>query len=182
MGQIITIDFRGDELFGFRRDDGEFVALRPMVEAMGMDWSAQFRRVKRDPILAEGVAMMATPTGQEAVCLRLDLINGWLFGIDSTRVTNEATRAKVQAYQREGYRVLAQAFGAIRAPNTNEVAFGTACNLVTEARRSYGKAAARELWPRLGLPMTPAMVTVLTAMTATPHHKQGTLFPVEGGR
>lgn len=177
MGQIITIDFRGDALFGFRREDGEYVALRPMVEAMGMDWSAQLKRVKRDPILSEGVAMMATPSGQEAACLRLDLINGWLFGIDSTRVTNEATRTKVQAYQREGYRVLAQAFGASRQPDAVDIAYGTACNLVTEARRSYGKQAARELWPQLGLPMTPAMRTVLAASTApSSPPPQGSLF------
>ena len=67
MGQIITVNFRGDTLYGFERDDGVFVALKPVVEAMGMDWSAQFRRVKRDPILSEGIAIMATPFGRAAI-------------------------------------------------------------------------------------------------------------------
>jgi hypothetical protein len=76
MGQIITVNFRGDELYGFERDDGVFVALRPIVEAMGLDWSGQLQRLKRDPILSEGVVIMPTPFGrggaQDAACLKLE--------------------------------------------------------------------------------------------------------------
>lgn len=61
MGNIVTANFRGSEFYGFQERDGVWVALRPIVEAMGLDWSAQLKRVKRDPILSEGVAMMATP-------------------------------------------------------------------------------------------------------------------------
>lgn len=64
MGKIITVNFRGDDLYGFENDDGIFVALKPIVESMGMDWSAQLQRVKRDPILAEGMVIMTTPLGQ----------------------------------------------------------------------------------------------------------------------
>lgn len=76
MTSIVTADFRGDTLFGFEEGDQTYVGLKPIVEAMGMDWSAQYRRVQRDPILSEGIAMMATPFGrggdQEAVCLKRD--------------------------------------------------------------------------------------------------------------
>jgi hypothetical protein len=89
MGNIITVNFRGDHLYGFENDDGTFVALKPIVESMGLDWSAQLKRVKRDPILSEGMAIMATPFGrggdQEVACLKLDLVNGWLFTIDDER-------------------------------------------------------------------------------------------------
>jgi hypothetical protein len=34
------------------------------AEAMGLDWSGQYRRTQRDPILSEGIAVMATPFGR----------------------------------------------------------------------------------------------------------------------
>lgn len=40
--------------------------------------------------------MMRTPFGrgwaQETVCIKLDLVNGWLFDIDSSRIKDEAMR------------------------------------------------------------------------------------------
>ncbi len=83
MGKIITVNFRGDELFGFEADDGVFVALKPIVESMGLNWSGQEQRVKRDPILSEGICVMHIPFGrgggQDTLCLKFDLVNGWLF-------------------------------------------------------------------------------------------------------
>lgn len=171
MGEIVTVNFRGDQLYGFKQDDGTFLALKPMVEAMGLDWSAQLKRVKRDPILAEGMAMMATPFGrggdQECACIKLELINGWLFTIDSSRITNEDVRQKVQTYQRECYQVLHDHFAGKRqrqsideiesdpddTPSTNERR-----SLVAEARQTFGQQAARQLWFDQKLPIVPAML------------------------
>lgn len=63
MNKIMTVSFRGTELYGFDLSGIVFVALKPIVHGMGLDWSAQFRRVQRDPILKEGIAMMAIPFG-----------------------------------------------------------------------------------------------------------------------
>lgn len=57
MGEIVTVNFRGDELYGFRQDDGVFLALKPVVEAMGLTWEPQRQRIQRDPILSEGTSM-----------------------------------------------------------------------------------------------------------------------------
>lgn len=192
MGNIVTVEFRGDRLYGFESDDGVFVALKPIVESMGLDWSAQFRRVKRDPILAEGIAMMATPFGrggdQEAVCLKLDLVNGWLFTIDTARIQDEAVREKVIVYQRECYGVLARHFagksGADRIPHvspeeiTPEEPVAIRRQLVTEGRQTFGLQAARELWFKLGLPTTPSMLAEqgqgeLFTYTAVQKHETG---------
>jgi hypothetical protein len=60
--------------------NGPFLALKPMVEAMGPVLTAQLKRAKRDPILSEGMAMMTTPFGrggdQECACIKLDLGRG----------------------------------------------------------------------------------------------------------
>lgn len=171
MGSIITVNFRGDQLYGFENDDGVFVALKPIVESMGMDWSAQLKRVKRDPILAEGMAIMATPFGrggdQDAVCLKMDLVNGWLFTIDSSRIKDDSVRDKVMLYQRECYGVLfkhfykgAKAEDHIVIEDHEETATAEAAKvrLVTEARQTFGARPAGELWFKLGLPTVPSMV------------------------
>lgn len=170
MGQIITVNFRGDQLYGFENDDGTFVALKPIVESMGMDWSAQLKRVKRNPILAEGMAIMATPFGrggdQEAVSIKLELVNGWLLTIDTSRIENEEVRGKVLLYQRECYSVLFKHFyGKSQAdrvasiegtPNADEP-MQMKRSLVTEARQTFGCQSARELWFKLGMPTVPSM-------------------------
>lgn len=170
MGQIITVNFRGDQLYGFENDDGTFVALKPIVESMGMDWSAQLKRVKRNPILAEGMAIMATPFGrggdQEAVSIKLELVNGWLLTIDTSRIENDEVRDKVLLYQRECYAVLFKHFygrsqteraeGTAGTPNPEEP-MQVKRSLVTEARQTFGCQSARELWFKLGMPTTPSM-------------------------
>lgn len=85
-----------------------------IVESMGVDWNGQYQRVKRDPVLAEGMCVMHIPFGrgggQEAVCLKIDLVNGWLFGIDSSRIKDDVVRENVILYQRECYGVLFKHF------------------------------------------------------------------------
>lgn len=169
MGEIVTVNFRGDTLYGFKQDDGVFLALKPMVQAMGLDWSAQFRRVQRDPILAEGIAMMATPFGQggdqEALCLNVEFVQGWLFTIDSLRIKDDDVRKKVQLYQRECYTVLHAHFtgkskGRIEADGDPDEALsiGERLRLVTETRQSFDTYAARQMWFKQGLPIVPAML------------------------
>ena len=165
MSNIVTLDFHGDRLLGFQDGSGAFIALRPVVEGMGLNWSGQLQRVRRDPILSEGVCVMHTPSDggpQESVCLPLDLFHGFLFRIDATRV-DAAVREKVITYQRECYAVLAGAFGQAPRPAeivqaaTESLPLDVARKMVAEARQSFDRQAARELWFRLGLPTVPAM-------------------------
>ena len=163
MGEIVTVNFRGDDLYGFKQDDGVFVALKPMVEAIGLAWNGQFERVNRDPVLSKGVRVMRIPFGrggaQEAVCIKMDLVNGWLFGIDSSRIKDDEVRQRVILYQEECYGVLFAHFyrgeAAIGAPLHAEpdlsLPVGERRKLVTEARQSFGTRASKALWAKLGL-------------------------------
>ncbi|MEW6257434.1 MAG: phage antirepressor N-terminal domain-containing protein [Pseudomonadota bacterium] len=167
MGNIVTVNFRNDTLFAVERDDGVFVALRPIVQALGLDWKSQHRRVSEDAVLREGVVTMTMPSPggcQETTCLRLDLVNGWLFTIDESRVKDEETRQRVLAYKRECYAVLFQHFHGKHQkpapvieedPAENE---SVKIRLVNESRQVFGTQAAAQLWFRLGLPVVPAML------------------------
>ncbi len=169
MGQIITVSFRSDTLFAVERDDGVFVAVKPISDALGLAWNKQLERLKRDPILSEGMTVMVIPSpggAQESTCLKLELVNGWLFTIDESRVKDEETRQRVLTYKRECHAVLFEHFYGKRKPATAEVISeveaqepdGTKIRMVTESRQTFGTQAAAQLWFRLGLPVVPAML------------------------
>lgn len=105
---LISVQFHGQTLITIQHNDEPHVAMRPIVEAMGLDWQAQLQRIKRHPVLAQGVVMITTPSDggtQETNCLPLKLLNGWLFGIDTNRVKPDI-RETILMYQRECYDAL----------------------------------------------------------------------------
>lgn len=168
MGKIITVDFRQDTLFAVERDDGVFVAIKPIVQALGLDWKAQHRRMSDDTILSKGMVTMTMPSlggAQETTCLRLDLVNGWLFTIEDSRIKDPDVRDRVLTYKRECYGVLFHHFYGraarpaelIDPPQQTEEPEGPRVRLVTEARHTFGVQAAGQLWFKLGLPVVPAM-------------------------
>lgn len=185
MGALVQIPFHGDVLWAVRRDEKVFVALRPISEALGLDWKSQHSRVRRDTILTEGVVIMTIPSAggsQETLCLPLDYVNGWLFGIQDTRIPDPAIRAKVLDYKRECYAVLHRHFfgGAVAVPveealppdddpggaeeEIDRSDIGTFIALIRECRSTWGRPAAQRLWRQLPLPQPdgPDMVAALT--------------------
>jgi hypothetical protein len=169
MGQIITVNFRNDTLFAVQRDDGEFVAITPICKSMGIDAQKQRRRIQEDPILSEGVcqAVYPSPGGdQEMTLLRLDLLNGWLFGINEKQVKDEETRQKVLTYKRECYAVLFNHFHGAKAqprhlPDLEDMDAEepelSRLRVVAEARLVWGIVVAREVWLAKNLIRTPSM-------------------------
>lgn len=111
-----TILFYDDEITAVRAEEGRvFVPVRPIVERLGLSWSGQRERIIRDPVLSkEAATVRVTRTegdrqiGRELVCIPLDYLSGFLFGISADRVKPEY-REDVIRYQRECYRVLSEA-------------------------------------------------------------------------
>ena len=110
-----TVVFYDDEITAVKAEDGTiYVPLKPICELLGIAWAAQRRRINRDEILSEAltsVTVTVTEGGQrgQMLALPLDLLNGWLFGINASRV-KPAIKPTLLRYQRECYRVLADAF------------------------------------------------------------------------
>ena len=100
-------------------DDGArviYVPVRPICDLLGIAWQSQLRRITQDEVLSEesrGVTVTVTPQGraqrQEMICLPLDYINGWLFGISAKRV-KPAVKEQLIRYKQECYKVLSKAF------------------------------------------------------------------------
>lgn len=116
MSELVTVPFHGDTLFAVRDGAQIRFALKSITDRLGLDWTAQLRRTKRDAILAEGMAIMTIPSPggtQETATLPLSLLPGWLFGIGANQVKAEA-RDLVLTYQRECHDVLFRRFFAPR--------------------------------------------------------------------
>ncbi len=114
-----TVEFQGDRLTAVLAANGEvYVPIRPLCEELGLNWSGQRQRINRDPVLVEEmIAVDITYTEHEhgkaqtvmMLCLPLKFLNGFLFGINPSRVKKEI-REKLIEYQRRCYDVLFQAF------------------------------------------------------------------------
>ncbi len=108
--QTATVTFHGAPLTVITQADQKLVAMKPIVEGIGLGWQSQYNRIQRQPVLKSVVVMMNT-TGADGksyqmLCLPLDYLNGWLFGVDANRV-REDIRDTLIMYQRECYQVLA---------------------------------------------------------------------------
>lgn len=149
------IEFHGDAVIAILApDETVYVPVRPLCELLGIQWSAQSKRIKRDPVLSDvcvTVSVSVTDTlrtrDREMIALPLDYLNGWLFGISATRV-NESIRETLIRYQRDCYRVLYEAFGRndvttrpdnelMQSSDPSAIAFRNALSMARLARQQY---------------------------------------------
>ena len=110
-----TIDFYGDELIVVSLEGRPYIPIAPLCDFLGVSWSGQSDRIRRDAVLSEAAVSLRVTRkeskrgGREMLCLPLDYLNGWLFGISAGRVKEEL-RERLIRYQKDCYRVLSQVF------------------------------------------------------------------------
>lgn len=143
--EIRTVEFYGDQITGALvqiADDARiYVPIRPICEYLGLGWGSQYNRIKRDEVLnaeLRGVFIMKTPQGgtQETLCLPLELLPGFLFGLTPGKVRPEL-QEKIIRYRRECYRRLWDTFksdilqSAVIAPSAQPGGAALAYELAT---------------------------------------------------
>jgi hypothetical protein len=122
-----------------------YIPVRPISDALGLDWSGQYQRINRDDVLSEEVRLIRIESDSarggrpEHICLPLEFIPGWLFGIQASRVKPEL-RDKIILFRRECYKVLSEAFQEGRL--TSEPAFSELIQTDSPAVRAYRMAVA----------------------------------------
>jgi hypothetical protein len=139
-----TVEFYGDDIVAIRATDGTvYIPVRPICELLGVDWNGQRRRINRDAVLSQeiqGVDVTSTPGGtQTMLCLPLDYISGFLFGLNPDR-TKPELRDRIIRYQRECYKVLNEAFQEGRL--TADPSFSELLNADSPAAQAYRMARA----------------------------------------
>lgn len=103
-----TISFNNQALITFEQNGKYYTAMRPICENIGLAWEAQLARIKRDEILSQGMIVMITPSNggnQQMICLPIEYLNGWLFGIDVNRCKPEIRETLIK-YKKECYQAL----------------------------------------------------------------------------
>ena len=116
------MDFHGDALsvvlVEIASERQVYVPVRQFCEYLGLAWSPQYRRIERDEELQETVVFVTvTPTqtgkrgyyNRPVVCLPLEMLPGFLFGLTPSRVKPEF-RERVRLYRKKCYRALWDAF------------------------------------------------------------------------
>lgn len=96
------VDFHGQKLTVVSKDDQPYVAMRAIVDGMGLDWASQYRKFVDDGS-RWGVVMMTTPSQggeQTSLCLPLRKLTGWLMTLQPSRMAPEVA-ANVLVYQAE---------------------------------------------------------------------------------
>lgn len=121
--KLETIQFHNQQLIVLNHQNKPYIAMKPVCENIGLDWHAQRQRIHRHHVLSKGEVMITLPSksgNQEYLCLPISMINGWLFGIETSRVKPEI-RATLEQYQLECFDVLYNHFMpkvAQQFPNT----------------------------------------------------------------
>lgn len=90
-------------------DSQKLVPIKPICEALGIDDSNQFKKLKEDEDLQSIIVLStiidSSGKPREMLCLPIEFIFGWLFTINPKNVKPEA-QAAVRTYRMECYRAL----------------------------------------------------------------------------
>ena len=108
--QISTqvISFHDSELMTLKVDDVIYTAVRPIVEALGLSWGSQQRKLENSKEKFSCTHMKTTGNDgktYEMLCMPLKKLNGWLFSINPEKVRADL-REKVIQYQEECFEAL----------------------------------------------------------------------------
>lgn len=110
----VKVEFCGAVLEGVIIEQTAYVAMKPIVEGMGLDWDKQLQRIKEHPVLGPQLSPIKGVVAEdgkrrEMMCLPEDALPFWMALVNSNKVRPEI-RDKIITYQREAYKVLHQAF------------------------------------------------------------------------
>lgn len=152
MNQIERFDFHGTELVVIPTDDGLFVSVKRVCEALGIDYTTQHVKLKTAPWATMGLIPTVAEDGKirELFSVHLDTLPMWLGGIDSGRVA-ERVRPKLVLFQREAAKALANHFLRPKADPLADLLsrpqhelLQLAADLARESHRATERAAAAE--------------------------------------
>ncbi|AHG75445.1 antirepressor protein [Mannheimia varigena USDA-ARS-USMARC-1296] len=103
-----TISFYGSDLITLKVEDVIYTAVKPIVEAMGLDWGGQQQKLSKssDKFNCRDISMVAKDGKiRQMLCMPIKKLNGWLFSINPEKVRSDL-KEKVICYQEECFEAL----------------------------------------------------------------------------
>ena len=114
VGQPTKIKFHSDEIVAIYDGKTIWVAVKPIIENLGLKWEGQYRKIIADPVLSQTIdekSIVAKDGKQRTMlCLPIEYLNGFLFKINPSKIPNPQVREKVILYQKECYKALFEYF------------------------------------------------------------------------
>lgn len=102
------VPFNGQQIITAVAAGVTYVAMRQIVENIGIDWTGQFVKLRKmkDKFNCRDISMVAADSKlRKLLCLPLKKLNGWLFSINPEKVRADI-RDKLIQYQEECFTVL----------------------------------------------------------------------------
>src|SRR5262249_36831049 len=104
-----VVDFYGDKItVPLVGEEDLFVPLRTLADYLGLDWPSQLRRVQRDNILSRNIRTLnvhaADGRQRDMLCLPIDKLAGWLFGITTSKVKPDIA-PRLELYREQCFKV-----------------------------------------------------------------------------
>ncbi|END4814514.1 phage antirepressor N-terminal domain-containing protein, partial [Escherichia coli] len=102
------VPFNGQQIITAMAAGVAYVAMKPIVENLGMSWGTQQQKLMKQPDKFNCIHMnMVAADGKlrKLLCLPLKKLNGWLFSINPEKVRADI-RDKLIQYQEECFTVL----------------------------------------------------------------------------
>jgi DNA-directed RNA polymerase len=123
------LQFNGKNLYVLTKDGTTWIAVKPICEALGVNYNRQFQNLKDDQILgqlfAEQQMVAADGKLRKMVCLTEKYVYGWLFGIRSESES-------LKAYKLECYDLLYEHFHGVMTQRLQVLREKTAAELEVE--------------------------------------------------
>ena len=106
---LVTFEQNGTHYTAMKPNGNHYVAMKPICENIGIQWESQYNRIRRDDVL-NSVIFIMNMTGSDRknyqmICLPIEYLNGWLFGIDINRCKPEIRNTLIK-YKKECYQAL----------------------------------------------------------------------------
>ncbi|PIT34479.1 phage antirepressor N-terminal domain-containing protein [Snodgrassella alvi] len=100
--EYLNVNFLGSEIMVINHDGEPYVAMRTVVDGMGLSWNGQFVKIKQR---FKSVVMEIITTGKDGknykmLCLPLRKLFGWLMTINPDKVASHK-RQTIIRYQNE---------------------------------------------------------------------------------
>lgn len=107
--ELAPVEFHSDYLSVTLIDGIPYVAIKPICNAIGIDFEGQHIRIKRHPVL-NSVACVTKSTGIDGkqcnmLMLPLNKLDGWLFSISVSQTLHKLSE-RLMLYQAECFDVL----------------------------------------------------------------------------
>lgn len=113
--EITTIRFHGANLLVQTGDSPEntLVAMKPVVEGIGVSWQGQHEKLMKHPVLSQGIKEILIPSAggtQAMTAIPLNRLPFWLATLQPNKVPDPSVREKVIIYQTEAADALFERF------------------------------------------------------------------------